>query len=292
MKVFVTGASGFIGTEITKELLSAGHQVLGLARSDESTQKLHDLGAEVIKGSLTDLESLKSGAAATDGTIHAAFSNDFNNVEQGIKEERKAVEAMGEVLKGTNKPFIAVGGTPAIPGKLAVETDAMPVEGIVGGRVLTGDYVLSLKNDNVRSMVIGLPRSVYSAKEQRFGFTSYIINAAKQNEIVSYVNDGSQRWPAVHVLDAANLFKIALEKGEPGVRYHAVGDEGIPMKRVSEVIAIKLDLSTQPVLPEFYGPLGPIFSIDQPASSKITQEKLGWKSMQPGLISEIESNQI
>ncbi|RDG36284.1 SDR family oxidoreductase [Streptomyces corynorhini] len=288
MRVFLTGASGGIGSAVVPELIAAGHDVLALARSDASARAVTAAGATAHRGDLGDPERLRAGADAADGVIHLAFGNDFTDFERCVAEEALAVEAFGTALKGTGKALVIAGGTPAVPGRLSTEEDPAPTEGPVGGRGRNARAVLDLAAEGVRSGVVRLPRSVH-ARGERYGFASMLIEAARRTGVSGYVGDGEQRWPAVHRLDAAPLFRLVLEGGAPGTVAHAVADEGDRMRDIAEVIGRRLGLPTEPVEPESFGFLGHVFAYDQPSSSAITREKFGWRPTHPSLLEDLEA---
>ena len=286
MGVFVTGASGGIGSAVTAELIAAGHQVIGLARSDASAKTIAGLGAMPWRGDFADPDSLRAGVEQADGVINLAFSNDFTNLEKGIADEARAIETIGTVLAGTGKPFVHAGGTPVVPGRLSTEADPNNTEGPVGGRGHNANAVIALADRGVRSAVVRLPRSVH-LRGAAYGFCSMLIAAAQRSGVSAYVGDGSQRWPAVNRLDAARLFRIALENAAPGTVLHAVADEGDTMRTLAETIGGALDLPVAPVPAEQFGVLGAIFAVDQPSSSAITRDRFDWKPEQPSLIDDL-----
>lgn len=288
MRVFVTGATGGIGSVLVPELMAAGHEVVGLARSDASAQALTAAGASVLRGDLSDPESLSAGAVQSDGVIHLAFGADFNNFEKSVAGETRAVEAFAASLDGSGKALVIASGTPALPGRASTEADAFPTDGPVGGRGRNAQAVLDLAARGVRSTVVRLPRSVHAAGE-RCGFASVLVDAARSSGISGYVGDGNQRWPAVHRLDAARLFRLVLEQAAPGTVAHAVGDEGDTMRSIAEVIGRELDLPVEAVPAENFGFLGRIFGIDQPSSSSVTREEFGWQPTHPSLLEDLEA---
>ncbi|WP_374022826.1 SDR family oxidoreductase [Mycobacterium sp. HNNTM2301] len=287
MRVFVTGATGGIGSAVVPELIGAGHEVLALARSDASARTAKSLGADVLPGDLDDPESLRAGAMESDGVVHLAFLH-FDDFEKAVAQEAGAVEAFGAALDGTGKPFVMASGTPAIPGRISTERDTMPTEGPVGGRARNAQAALELAARGVRSAVVRLPRSVHRAGGP-CGFASLLVEAARRTGVSGYVGDGTQRWPAVHVLDAAHLFRLVLEGAQPGTVAHAVGDEGDPMRALAEAIGRRLDLPTASVPAEHFGFLGAIFALDQPASSELTRETFGWRPTHPSLLADLEA---
>lgn len=286
MRVFVTGASGWIGSAVVPELISAGHQVLGLARSESSAAAIAASGAEVLRGDLDDLDTLRSGAASSDGVIHLAFIHDFTDFESSVGTDRRAIETMGAALESTGKPLVIASGTPAVPGHVATERDETAPGSPVAGRAANAQAVLRMAERGVRSSVVGLPRTVHGDGDH--GFIARMVAIAREKGVSGYVGDGSSRWPAVHVLDAAQLFRLAVEKGRAGSRLHAVGDEGVPTRDIAEVIGRHLNMPTASLPAEDFGWLGQILAVDQPASSPVTRELLGWQPVQPGLIEDLE----
>jgi nucleoside-diphosphate-sugar epimerase len=286
MRVFVTGATGGIGSVIVPDLVAAGHEVLGLARSDVSAEALTAAGVSVLRGDLDDAEALRAGAVQSDGVIHLAFGADFNNFEKSVAREARAVEIFGDALQGSGRPLVIASGTPAIPGRTSTEADAFPTDGPVGGRGRNAQTVVNLAGRGVRSAVVRLPRSVHAAG-RRCGFASVLIDAARRSGTSGYVGDGTQRWPAVHRLDAARLFRLVLEQAAPGTVVHAVGDEGDTMRSIAETIGRHLDLPVEAVPAENFGFLGNIFGVDQPASSAATREMFGWQPNHPSLLEDL-----
>jgi nucleoside-diphosphate-sugar epimerase len=287
MRVFVTGASGWIGSAVVPELIGAGHQVLGLARSDSSAAAIAATGAEVLRGGLADLDALRAGAASCDGVIHLAFIHDFTQLETAIRADRSTIETMGAALDGSGKPLVIASGTPALPGRVATERDQVPVAGPMAGRIETARAVLAMADHGVRSCVVGLPRTVHGDGD-RHGFIAQMIGIARAKGISGYVGDGSSRWPAVHVLDAARLFRLAAERAPAGSRLHAVGDEGVPIRDIAEVIGRHLNLPAASAPASDFGLLGQILAVDQPASAALTRELLRWQPVQPGLIDDLD----
>jgi nucleoside-diphosphate-sugar epimerase len=287
MRVFVTGASGWIGSAVIPELLGAGHQVLGLARSDSSAAAVAAMGAEVLRGELNDLDTLRAGAASSDGVIHLAFIHDFSNFEASVTADRRAIETMGAALEGSGRPLAIASGTPQVPGRVATERDEQSAAGAVSGRAASARATLDLAARGVRSSVVGLPRTVHGDGD-RHGFIARMVATARDKGVSGYVGDGSNRWPAVHVLDAAHLFRLAVEQAPAGSRLHAVGDEGVPIRDIADVIGRHLNLPTASVPAADFGFLGQILSVDQPASAALTRELLGWRPVQPGLIEDMD----
>jgi nucleoside-diphosphate-sugar epimerase len=287
MRVFVTGASGWIGSAVVPELTGAGHQVLGLARSDSSAAAIAATGAEVLRGDLDDLDALGDGAASCDGVIHLAFIHDFTDLEASVGADRRAIETMGAALEGSGKPLVIASGTPAVPGHVATEHDEISPGSPVAGRAANARAALDMAARGVRSSVMGLPRTVHGDGD-RHGFIARLIAIARDKGVSGYVGDGSSRWPAVHVLDAANLFRLAAEQAPAGSRLHAVGDQGVPTREIAEVIGRHLNLPTASVPARDFGFLGQILAVDQPASAALTRELLGWRPVQPGLIEDLD----
>ncbi|MGW3967472.1 SDR family oxidoreductase [Amycolatopsis sp. NPDC005003] len=285
MRVFVTGASGWIGRALVPELLDAGHQVVGLARSDGSAETVAAMGADVLRGDLTDLAILRKGAESADGVVHLAFGHDFARFEAAIRTDAVAVDAMTGVSAG--KPFVAASGTPVVPGRPATERDDSVFPGPVGGRGDTARAVLKTAEQGVRASLVRLPRSVHGEGDAH-GLIASLVALGREKGIAAYVGDGTQRWPAVHVLDAAHLFRLALEQAPAGAVLHAVGDEGVRIRDVAEVAGRRLGLPVKSVPAEELGFLGGLLALDQPASSTLTQESLGWRPTGPGLLEDLE----
>ncbi|WP_377273801.1 SDR family oxidoreductase [Peterkaempfera sp. SMS 1(5)a] len=286
MRVFVTGASGSIGSVVVPELIAAGHEVLGLVRSDAAATAVAAAGGTPLRGDLTDLDSLRAGATQADGVINLAFSNDWSNLEQGIDEEARAVQTLAAALAGSGKPFVHAGLTPMMPGHTSTEEDPNTTNGPVGGRGRTSDVVASLAAQGVRSSVVRLPRSVHQRGSQ-YGFCSVLIAAAQKTGVSAYVGDGTQRWPAVNRRDAAALFRIALEDAAPGTVLHAVADEGDTMRSLAETIGGVLAVPVESVPPERFGVIGRVFALDMPSSSELTRERFDWQPTHPSLIDDL-----
>ncbi|MEV6647103.1 SDR family oxidoreductase [Amycolatopsis sp. NPDC051371] len=286
MRVFVTGASGWIGSALVPELLEAGHQVVGLARSDASAATVERMGAEVLRGDLDDLETLAKGAADADAVVHLAFGHDFSRMDAAIRTDAAAVEAMAAVLEG--KVLVAASGTPSVPGGVATERDDPAGFGLVAGRMDNARAVVKTAESGVRASVVRLPRSVHGEGDAH-GLITRLIAAGKQKGIAAYVGDGTARWPAVHVLDAAHLFRLALEQAPAGSVLHAVGDEGVAIRDVAEVVGRRLGLPVTSVEADDLGFLGALLAIDQPASADETRELVGWRPEHPGLLDDLEN---
>ncbi|BCJ33415.1 3-beta hydroxysteroid dehydrogenase [Actinocatenispora thailandica] len=290
MHVFVTGGTGTVGSAVVPELLAAGHTVLALARSDKSARALTDAGARVLRGELADLDVLRAGAAQCDGAINLAFGTDYSTEEalaRSVAEESAALAALGEELLGSDRPIVTVSGTPWVPGRVATEGDPLPIEGPVGGRGRSVAALLELASHGVRSAAVRLPRTVHD--QGKGGFAGLLTDQARRTGVAGYPGDGTQRWPAVHARDAAVLFRLVLESAPAGTAWHAVADEGDRVRDIAAVIGRRLGLPVDSVPPESFGPFGPIFALDQPATSAHTREVLGWRPTRPSLIEDLEN---
>lgn len=286
MKVFVTGASGFIGSFVVPDLIAAGHQVLGLARSDASAAAVEAAGAEVLRGDLDDLDGLRAGATESDAVVHLAFVHDFTDFAQAVHSDRQAIDAIGSVLVDSGKPFSIASGTPVLAGGVATEEDDPELPGPLGGRTHNARAVLALADRGVRSSVVRLPRTVHG-EGGRGGFAGILVQLARGSGVSGYVGDGSSRWPAVHVHDTARLFRIALEQAAAGSVVHAVAEEGISVLDTATAIGRGLNVPVQAVAAEELGFLGQLATIDQPASSALTRERFGWTPTGPGLLEDL-----
>lgn len=286
MRVFVTGAAGFIGTAATRELIANGHEVLGLARSDDNAKALEKLGAKVHRGSLEDLDSLRKGAKETDGTIHLAFIHDFSKFAENGQIDKHAIEAMGDVLEGTNKPFIVTSGTLLVaPGRLATERD--PVTPGLPRVSETAGLVFAARG--VRAMAVRLPQ--VHGGDGACGLINWLLGVAREKGVSGYVGDGGNRWSGAHRLDVARLYRLALEKGLAGTSYHAVADEGVTARDIAEIVGRHLSLPVVSIAPAdasaHFGMMAMFVGRDGAASSTLTQQWLGWKPTQIGLIADI-----
>ena len=292
MKVFITGGTGLIGSAVVAELLAGGHTVTALARSDKSAATVEAAGAQAVRGGLADLDVLRVGAAEADGVIHLAFSNDFSSAEAvaaGVAEETAAILALADVLVGSDRPLVTVSGTPWVPGRASTEDDVLPMDGPVGGRGRTVQQVLDMAPQGIRSSAIRLPRTVHHDGDG--GFAGLLTQIARQTGVSGYPGDGAQRWPAVHALDAAVLFRLALESAPGGTAWHAVDDEGDAVRDIATVIGRRLGVPVESVPTENFGPLGAIFAMDQPSTSAHTREALGWSPTHPKLLADLENIQ-
>lgn len=290
MRVFVTGASGFIGSAVVPELLSKGHQVVGLARSEASAKAVAATGAQVLRGDLNDLASLKKGAAESDGVIHLGFIHDFANFEASVKTDLHAIQTMGETLAGSNRPFVIASGTAGLtPGHLA--TEDTPYDPAIHPRVANAVVALGFKDRGVRVSFVRLSPTVHG--EHDHGFVRVIADIARAKGVSGYIGDGSNRWNAVHRMDAAPLFRLAVEKAPAGAILHAVGEEAIAARQIAEVIGRKLGLPLASVSPDnagaHFGWMGRFFALDQPASSERTQKEMGWKPTHQTLLADLEA---
>ncbi len=292
MHVFVTGGTGTIGSAVVPELIAGGHTVLALARSDSSEQALKDAGAEVLRGGTADLDILRAGAAQSDGVISLAFSPGYGSPEglaAAIAEEGAARAALGEALTGSGRPIVTVSGTPWVAGRAATEEDPLPLEGPVAGRARSVNALLGLSSRGVRATAVRMPRTVHN--QGKGGFAGLLTEQARRAGVAGYPGDGTQRWPAVHALDAAVLFRLALESAPAGTSWHAVADEGDAVRDIAAVVGRRLGLPVASVPEETFGPFGPIFAMDQPASAARTREALGWQPTHPSLLDDLENIQ-
>jgi nucleoside-diphosphate-sugar epimerase len=286
MRVFVTGATGFIGSAVVPELLKAGHQVLGLTRSDAGAKALAAAGAEVHRGSLEDLESLRRGAVDSDGVIHLAFIHDYSKFKENCEIDKRAIEALGSVLAGSDRPLIVASGTGGLsaPGQVATEEHVVPAKSPFPR--VSEQTALSLKG--VSASIMRLPQVHDTVKQ---GLVTYAIAVAREKGVSAYVGNGANRWPAAHISDVGHLYRLALEKHEAGAKYHAVAEEGVPLREIAEVIGRGLKVPVKSIRPEeapaHFGWLGMFASLDFPASSTITREKLGWHPTGPRLIADL-----
>ncbi|HEX8006477.1 MAG TPA: SDR family oxidoreductase [Trebonia sp.] len=292
MRIFVTGATGFIGSAVVQELIAAGHDVVGLARSDKAAASLAAAGAGVYRGALEDPGSLRGGAAASDGVVHTAFNNvsETTDFAAAAQADLRAIEALGEALAGSGRPLVITSGTGLLaPGRIGTEEDE-PDPGSFNPRVPAEGAALALAERGVRVSVARLPFSVHG--EGDHGFVPALIGIARAKGVSAYPGDGSNRWPAVHRLDAAYLFRLAVEEAPAGTRLHGVGDEGVPFRDIAEVIGRHLNLPVTSVSREeaegHFEWLTPFALMDGPASSTLTQKRLGWHPVQPGLIADLD----
>lgn len=291
MRVFVTGATGFIGSAVVQELINAGHHVLGLARSDDAAVSLAVAGAEVHRGALDDLESLRSGAAGADAVIHTAFTHDFANFAAAAAADAHAIEVLGDAIAGTGRPLVVTSGTAIVaPGRLVTEENDPDPELAARWPRRSEETALAMVTRGVRASVVRLPPSVHGNGDH--GFIPRLIGIAREKGVSAYVAGGLNRWAAVHRLDAARLFRFAVEKSSTGARYHGVGDEGVPFREIAGIIGRHLNLpvvsKSKEEASDHFGFLGLFASMDVPASSSLTQQRLGWRPTQPGLLADLD----
>ncbi len=313
MHVFVTGSTGFIGSAIVKELIGAGHQVTGLARSDAAAAKLSAMGARVQRGQVEDLAGLQRGAAAADGVIHTAFYHQLGHMPlttrlgvllggapsgivarfgaAAVGMDRRALETMGEALKGTDRPLLAIFGTLGLkPGRMATENDAFDPDAFVAPRSKSEELMKELATQGVRTSIIRLPPIVHGAGDQG-GFAPQLIQIARKQQESGYVGDGANRWPAVHRQDVARLFRLALEKGPAGGTYHGVAEAGLPFREIAALIGKRLSVpvvsKTPAAAAKQFSFLAPFIAIDNPTASSLTQERLGWRPTETGLLADL-----
>ncbi|HEY0223680.1 MAG TPA: SDR family oxidoreductase [Pseudolabrys sp.] len=291
MRVFVTGATGFIGSAVVKELIAHGHEVLGLCRSDEKAAALAAAGAEVYRGSLEDAGSLKEGAARSDGVIHLAFNHDFSKFVANCEDDRRVIQALSSVLAGSHRPLVVTSGTPianTVPGQLAKEDNTI-IGSNVHPRAATEEATAAAVADGVNVSVVRLPQVHDTAKQ---GLITPAIEMYREKGVCAYIGDGRNRWPAAYVLDVARLYRLAIERAEPNAKYHAVAEEGVPTRDIVEAIGRRLKLPVKSIAPgeaqAFFGWLAMFAGLDMPASSERTRRKLGWQPTGPGLIADLD----
>jgi nucleoside-diphosphate-sugar epimerase len=295
MRVFVTGATGFIGSALVKELIASGHQVLGLCRSEEKAAALAAAGAEVFRGSLQDLDGLKAGAARSDGVIHLAFNHDFSTFAANCEDDRRVIAALGSVLAGSDRPLIVTSGTGianTVPGQPAMEDGAVITSQMMA-RAASEEAAAAVAADGVNVSVVRLPQ-VHDPVRQ--GLITYMVAIAREKGVCAYVGDGQTRWPAAHVLDTAKLYRLAIEKAESGAKYHAVAEEGVAQRDIAQALGGRLKLPVKSITADeaqaHFGWLGMFVGRDVPASSAQTRKKLGWRPTGPGLIADLEQLEV
>jgi len=288
MRVFITGAAGWIGTALTTELVAAGHEVRGLVRSDASAEKVSRIGATPVMGDMSDHDLLVAEALQADATAHLAFTLDFNGFDDAVKNEVRLLEAIGSALEGTGKAFFAASGTPTSLGELATEQDELDPEGPAGVRSRTARAVLALSERGIRSGLVRMPRTVHGEND-RNGLITMLVGLDRQLGAAAYVGDGTNRWPAVHISDAGRLFRLALEQAPAGSVLHAVGEEGVAMRDVAEIIAKRTGLPAAAVDAESLGVFGALLGGDQPASNAATRRLVGWEPTGPTLLEDLDA---
>ena len=286
MRYFVTGASGWIGSAVVAELIEAGHEVVGLARSDASAERVRALGADVHRGELDDLESLVAGAAASDGVVHLGYNHDFSRMGEAAQTDLAAINAIGGALEGTDRPLLIASGTLGLAtGRVATEEDSADPSS--HPRIAGAQAALGFAERGVRSIVARFAPTVHGPGDP--GFVAVLVAKARETGVAGYVGDGANRWPAVHRLDAARLVRLAVEGAPAGSVVHATAEEGIPTVQIAEAIGRALGIETASVAPEHFDWLGPFFAADVPASSARTRALLGWEPREPGLLEDIPS---
>ncbi len=295
MRVFVTGATGFIGSAVVTELIASGHQVLGLCRSEEKAAALTEAGAEIISGSIENIDSLKEGASRADGVIHLAFNHDFSKFVANCEDDRRVIKALGSMLAGSDRPLIVTSGTGianTVPGKPAAEDNPVISSDVIP-RAASEEAAAALAAEGVNVSVMRLPQ-VHDTVRQ--GLVTYAIVMARQKGVCVYIGNGQNRWPAAHVLDTARLYRLALEKAQPGANYHAVAEEGVAQRDMMEVIGRRLNLPVKSIAPEeaeaYLGWLARFAAHDVPASSEQTRKKLGWQPTGPTMLADLERLEV
>jgi nucleoside-diphosphate-sugar epimerase len=291
MRVFVMGATGFIGSAVTRELIAAGHQVSGLARSAEKAKALAAAGADVVMGSLEDLDGVKRAAAKADGIIHLAFNHDFSKFVANCEDDRRVITALGSVLEGSNRPLVVTSGTLIVsstPGQAGTEEDEVPSSAVIP-RAASEEAAQSLVAKGVNVSVMRLPQVHDTARQ---GLITWAVEIARQKGVSCYVGDGRNRWSAVPILDAARIYRLALEKAERGARYHAVAEEGVMLRDIAEVLGHRLQVPVKSITAEeagsHFGWLAPFVGRDAPTSSELTRKRLQWQPRGRGLLADLE----
>jgi nucleoside-diphosphate-sugar epimerase len=286
MRIFVTGASGWIGAATVRELIDAGHDVSGLVRSEVGAETVARLGADAVRGDITDLDGLRRAAAGSDGVVHLAYHHDFSQMDEAAVMDRNAIEVLGEALAGTGSPFVIASGVVGLAqGRPGTERD-LP-DPATHPRVANAQATLDFAASGVRSIVVRFAPTVHGSGDH--GFVARLVEIARETGVSGYVGDGSNRWPAVHRFDAAALVRLAVEDAPAGAVLHAVAEEGVPAREIAEAIGRNLDLPVESVAAEHFGWLGPFFAADVPTSNELTRELLGWKPTHPGLVEDLDA---
>ncbi len=288
MRVFITGASGWIGTALSRELIAAGHEVIGLARSRAAADRIAGFGGTAVLGDMSDHDLIVTEAAKADAVAHLAFTLDFAEFEATVNNEVALLAEIGDALANSRTAFIAASGTPILANRLATESDRIEAAGPAGARARTANAVLALADRGIRAGLVRMPRSVHGAGD-RNGLIAVLVGLDRTLGTAAYVGDGSHRWPAVHISDAARLFHLALEQAPAGSVLHAVAEEGVPMRRVAEVIAAKTGLPAAAVDPAQFGAFGELLGTDQPASAEATRALVDWEPTGPTLLEDLEA---
>jgi len=284
MRVFVTGASGFIGTAVVRELVERAHTVVGLARSDTAASAVEEAGGSVVRGNLQDLDALRAAAASSDGVVHLAFSNDFSDYAGAVAQDLAAVEALGSALTGSDKPIVVTSGTLAVAFAPGVGTEDVELDSALP-RVAPENAAIALAASGVRSSVVRLAPCVHD--ESRAGLASLLFETARASGVSGYVGDGTNRWPGVHRLDAAHLYCLALESAPAGTRFHACDEEGVPLVEIATAIGRRLDVPVRSMEAEHFGDIALAVGLDNPTSNERTRRTLGWQPTRPGLLDDL-----
>jgi nucleoside-diphosphate-sugar epimerase len=286
MRIFVTGATGFVGSAVVRELRDAGHRVLGLARSDAAAALLAAEGADVHRGDLDDLDSLRRGAAAADGVIHTAFNHDFSKFRDTCEADRRVIAALADALAGSERPLVVTSGLGILPQGVTATEDTAPASGTSAHPRKASEDAANAAACGARTMIVRLPPSVHGAGDH--GFVPILIRIARETGVSGYLGEGLNRWPAVHRVDVARVFRLAVEAGEAGARFHAVAETGIPFRDIAALIGNRLGVPVKNVASDHFGWFASFAAMDVPATATRTQERLGWRPEQPGLLDDLD----